>query len=475
MTVSTAGNTKGAGDQLADSVVVFKNSQGDPARGTLVSLTRNVAIFEVYNPYSIVQLSEVLQDLRLSRRGHVIYAGRAMISNLVSTGLMLIVSAALVDPWSDLEGVTTREAVAEETRRFLHDWDEGYRLEPSFQLSVNRLKNFLGELNRWLEGTELGLGPPSSTRRKPLEREFIEEAQVKLGERLQTLFGSFEEEYLKLDRERIPVHRNFAQRELHPLIMVSPWAHRCFSKPFGYAGDYEMLNMTLRDPYEGPSSYSWLINSYILTTAPPIAYGNRIAMLVEHIRHEAQRVRRVHGRPLKALTIGCGPVNEVQRFMREDPLASGCDFHLMDFNQPTIDFARERVEAVSREKGTKIKATYINKSIHDLLQEARGRRESFATTYDMIYCAGLFDYLSDRICGNLIELFYRHVDPGGMVIVTNVENPRPIVASLELLMEWYLIYRNEGDMLKLRPGIGEQSVQTDATGINQFLILRKPG
>jgi extracellular factor (EF) 3-hydroxypalmitic acid methyl ester biosynthesis protein len=473
MTVSN-GNTRGAGDQQADSVVLFKNSQGSSARGTLVSLSRNLVIFEVYNPYSIVQLSEVLRDLRLSRRGQTIYQGRAMVSNLVSTGLMLIVSAALVDPWSDLDGVTSREAVGEEMGRFLRDWDEGYRLEPSFQLAVNRLKNFLGEMNRWLEGTEIGLGPQESIKRKPLERELVDEIRTRSSQHLADLFGAFEAEYPKLDPQRIPVHRNFAQRELHPLLMVSPWAHRCFSKPFGYAGDYEMLNMTLRDPCEGPNTYAWVLNSYILTTDPPIAYANRIAMLVEHLREEAQRVRRDHGRPLKALTVGCGPVNEVQRFMREDTLSSGCEFHLMDFNQPTIDFAKERVEEASQVRGNRINATYINKSIHELLQEARGRRASFNTTYDILYCAGLFDYLSDRICGNLIDLFYRHINPGGMVIVTNVAHSRPIVASLELLMEWYLIYRDDAAMLALMPGLGKQSVRTDSTGINKFLILRKP-
>lgn len=472
--MTVAGNTKGAIDQTADSVVLFKNSQGSTARGTLMSLTRNLVIFEVYNPYSIVQLSEVLLDVRLSRHGQVIYHGRAMVSNLVSTGLMLIVSAALVDPWSDLEGVTTLEAVQEETRRFLQDWDRSYHLEPSFQLAVNRLKNFLVELNRWLEGTELGLDQQQGVRRKPLEREFVVEIYGRIAEHLRDLFGSFEEEYRRLDRPRVPVHRNYAQRELHPLVMVSPWAHRCFSKPFGYAGDYEMLNMALRDPFEGQNSYAQLVNAYMLSTDPPIAYSNRIAMLVEHIRLEAQRVRRDHGRSLKALTIGCGPVNEILRFMREDPLSSGCEFHLMDFNQQTIDFARSRIEAANRERGHRIKPHYINKSIHDLLQEARSRRQSFDTTYDLIYCAGLFDYLSDRICGNLIELFYRQVEAGGLVIVTNVEHSRPILASLELLMEWYLIYRTGADMLTLKPGLGEQSVRCDITNINQFLVVRKP-
>jgi extracellular factor (EF) 3-hydroxypalmitic acid methyl ester biosynthesis protein len=469
------GNTRGSTEALADSVVVFRNSQSISARGTLISVGRNLIIFEVYNPYSIVQLSEVLPELRLTRRGKVIYSGRAMVSNLVSTGLMLIVSAALVDPWTDLDGVGTREGVREEVDRFLSDWDRNAQIEPEFQLTVNRLKNFLVELNRWLEGTELTLGQQAGLKRQPLARDLFEEVYHRTSDRLAELFTAFEDVAGKLDREQHAVHKNFAERELHPLTMVSPWAHRCYSKPFGYAGDFEMLNMALRDPCEGPNSYAWLINRFFLSTNPPIAYANRITMLVEHLRHENQRVRRAHGRPLKALTIGCGPVNEVQRFMREDPASTGCNFHLMDFNQPTVDFARSRVDAVTKETGRTIAPVYELKSIHELLQEARGRRDGLGDDYDIIYCAGLFDYLSDRICGNLIELFYNHVQPGGLVIVTNVAHSRPIVASLELLMEWYLIYRSGDDMLKLKPGIGTQTVREDLTGINQFLVVRKPG
>ncbi len=470
-----SGNTRGAVDQQADSTVVFKNSQGVTSRGTLVSLSRNLVIFEAYNPYSIVQLSEVLQEVRLSRRGQTIYTGRAMVSNLVSTGLMLIVSAALVDPWSDLEGISTREAVGEEAQRFLHDWDIGYNIEPSFQLSVNRFKHFLNELNRWLEGTELTLGNQKGNPRTPLRRELANEVYDRMANRVEELVASFEAEYARLDRERHSIHKQFAQRELHPLLMVSPFVHRCFTKPLGYAGDYEMLMMLLADPHQGQNAYAWLVNRHMVTSAPGLAYGNRITMLVEHIREESRRVRRTLHRPLVGMTIGCGPVNEIQRFMREDETATGSIFSLMDFNQPTIDFARSRVEEVGRETGRQVEATYMHKSIHELLQEARGRRPSFGTTYDIIYCAGLFDYLSDRICSGLTDLFYRQLNPGGLVIVTNVAHSRPILGYMEMLLEWYLIYRSGDDMLRLRKGPGEQSVRSDATGINQFLLVRKPG
>jgi len=57
--------------RATDSLVTFRNSQGAHARGTLMDLTRHAVVFEVYNPYSIVQLSEVLQELRINRAGAI--------------------------------------------------------------------------------------------------------------------------------------------------------------------------------------------------------------------------------------------------------------------------------------------------------------------------------------------------------------------------------------------------------------------
>jgi len=70
-------------------------------------------VFEVYNPYSIVQASEVLTDLRIRRGERQIYKGSAVVSNLISTGLMLIVSASLNDPWSDLVDLSPGSGIAE--------------------------------------------------------------------------------------------------------------------------------------------------------------------------------------------------------------------------------------------------------------------------------------------------------------------------------------------------------------------------
>jgi len=105
-----------------DSLVMFHNSQGRDGRGTLVHIIRTMVIFEVYNPYSIVQLSEVLPSLQVLRGKRIIYKGRGVVTNILSTGLMNIVSATLVDTWSDLSGLMPGGELEAETIRFINDW-----------------------------------------------------------------------------------------------------------------------------------------------------------------------------------------------------------------------------------------------------------------------------------------------------------------------------------------------------------------
>jgi extracellular factor (EF) 3-hydroxypalmitic acid methyl ester biosynthesis protein len=86
------------------SFIICRNSQGVEVRGTLHRLTRYLGVFEVYNPYSIVQLSEVLNDFRIMMNDRVVYSGRAVIANLVNTGIMLICEASLTDEgWIDID------------------------------------------------------------------------------------------------------------------------------------------------------------------------------------------------------------------------------------------------------------------------------------------------------------------------------------------------------------------------------------
>ena len=73
-----------------DILIVCRNSQGVEVRATPLRLTRYSVVFEVYNPYSILQLSEVLSEFQIIMNDRRVYCGRAVVRNLVNTGIILV-------------------------------------------------------------------------------------------------------------------------------------------------------------------------------------------------------------------------------------------------------------------------------------------------------------------------------------------------------------------------------------------------
>ncbi len=146
----------------------------------------------------------------------------------------------------------------------------------------------------------------------------------------------------------------------------------------------------------------------------------------------------------------------------------------MDFNAETLEFARESLNETRAAAGRSTKLHYFQRSVHQLLRAAsQGGVDEFSG-YDLVYCAGLFDYLSQRVCKRMVELFRTMLKPGGVVIVTNVATSNPRKAWMEYVMEWNLIYRDENEMMDLVPeGLNpkDTKVGADATGVNLFLEI----
>lgn len=459
-----------------DSLVIFTNNQGRRGRGTLIHISRTSALFEVYNPYSILQLSEVLSDLLIIRGEREIYKGRAVVSNIVTTGIMIIVTVTLTDTWSDLHGLRPGGVLKSETERFINDWTHGHKLSPSYQLTVSSIRNFLGELNRWLDEAEIDAGlRADDVKAENLFDAYYEEIKPPVDPKLVELFSQFEYEASRIPDEEIMKHKAFARRSLHPLILCSPFAHRAYMKPLGFAGDYEIVNMMLKQSITKPRSiYAQIIDIFHIESSAPAAHRGRIKMIQNRLTEEAERVIMEQERLFTAINIGCGPALEVQNFIAENPLVNQTTLQLVDFNEETINYAKIKIENIISESGNKPIIRYLTKSIDDLLREAHQKDNTNVQLYDMVYCAGLFDYFSDHVCKRLVELFYSWLRPGGLATVTNVDPRNPNRYQMEHLLEWNLIYRNEDDMKKLIPGNAESTICKDETNINVFLDIRKP-
>src|SRR5947207_15839492 len=87
---------------MQDSLVVFKASQGLDMLATLLKLTRFQVAFEVCGP-AVLRTSEVLQDFKIVMHDKPVYCGRAVVSELVNTGTVVVCEAALQDAWVDVD------------------------------------------------------------------------------------------------------------------------------------------------------------------------------------------------------------------------------------------------------------------------------------------------------------------------------------------------------------------------------------
>ncbi len=97
-------------------------------------------------------------------------------------------------------------------------------------------------------------------------------------------------------------------------------------------------------------------------------------------------------------------------------------------------------------------------------------------SYDLVYCAGLFDYLSQKVCKCLVELFVKLLAKNGLIVFTNVASTNPSIGWMEYVLEWNLVYRSDWEMLDLIPLNGtvlQSDLKRDETGVNLFLELRK--
>ncbi|HYG36415.1 MAG TPA: class I SAM-dependent methyltransferase, partial [Clostridia bacterium] len=182
-------------------------------------------------------------------------------------------------------------------------------------------------------------------------------------------------------------------------------------------------------------------------------------------------------RPSRMLSMACGPSQEVQRFLSETALSDKARFTLLDFNQETLQYARSSIDAIKSQHARHTSIEYVRKSVQQVLKESSRTSQSMDKQFDFVYCAGLFDYLSEPVCQRLMNLMYEWIAPGGLLVATNVESTNPLRHGMEHLLDWHLIYRTAADMRRLIPTQAlpeEARVLSDSTGVNLFLEVRKP-
>ncbi len=194
-----------------DPVISFRNSHGETMRGTLTRYQLRALVMEVYNPNSIVQVSEVVHDLTVRAGEKNIYKGKAVVVSLVNTGLMTVVSVTLTDNWNEVLGIQTDPAsFAEQAAAFVEDWNVRFTIGQDYQVAVSELRAYLSDVARWVDQADLVPTLPRETSGRLQEDVFMGLAQP-LMLKARNYFDRFEAVANGIEPELQAAHRVFAQ------------------------------------------------------------------------------------------------------------------------------------------------------------------------------------------------------------------------------------------------------------------------
>jgi extracellular factor (EF) 3-hydroxypalmitic acid methyl ester biosynthesis protein len=235
--------------------------------------------------------------------------------------------------------------------------------------------------------------------------------------------------------------------------------------------------MILRDPHEGGSLFGKILNRWFLKQPPAQAHRNRIKYLSQKLLEETARVSG-QGRMARVFNLGCGPAGEIQDFLEHQSISDRTDLTLVDFNDETLAYVRNVLDGVKARHHRVTPMHFLKKSVFQMLKgKGKSVEGASETKYDLIYCAGLFDYLNDQVCQQLTGLLYDMLGPGGLIITTNVDCSNPIRNWLGLILEWHLIYRTSQQMRTFGAHLPDQDgirIWADETSVNLFCEIRRP-
>ena len=462
-----------------EGYVTFKTSDAVELRGVLTHMTRHSTTFELYTPKTILSTSEILHSFSIHFQGNVLYSGQAVIRNLMDVGAKMVCEVMLNEThWpKHIPHAVTGSAgrVPGMFKEFLGEWQKFCKVSPEFKTIVADMQTFLQDLQLWLDQFELETRALPVSERTQTEHDLMEKIGKLFVPAFDVLHERLEAISAQISPDLRPAHRVFIQRQLHPLMLCSPFGHRAYSKPLGYAGDYEMVNMIALDPYQGPTLFAKMVNLWFLSQWPSKAHRNRLTYLKKLLEAETLRVRHQH-KPARIFNFACGPALELQRFLADFEFSEAAELTLADFNQETLNHLEKLTSAIKAKKGVRTAVHFQRMNVHQLIKE-NARRSGNKPKYDVVYCAGLFDYLPDGTCSRMMEIFYDWLAPGGLLAVTNVVDDKPFRHMLEFVLDWHLIYRDVEDSRLIFPDSiprEARSVKKDPTGVNIFLEARKP-
>ena len=256
-------------------------------------------------------------------------------------------------------------------------------------------------------------------------------------------------------------------KEIYPYLMRSRFAERAYFKPKGYAGDFLMMEHIYANIPKGDGRLGEIVDTFCLQRPGSLAIHGRRRLLKEQLASiSAENARQ--GKVTRVMNLACGPNRELFDFLAECQYSELIEALCVDIDPEALQYTNQFVNIFPHRAAIRLMS-------ENVIKWSLGRVSHQLGKLDIIYSAGLCDYLDDRLFRALIKQCHNHLNPGGTLILGNF-TAYPDSLFLDKLLKWELIYRNETDLQELFAGTPFGSnvrILAEKEQVNLFAVARK--
>ncbi|MBB4191686.1 SAM-dependent methyltransferase [Rhizobium aethiopicum] len=220
------------------------------------------------------------------------------------------------------------------------------------------------------------------------------------------------------------------------ILQQCPFTRWSFEKPRGYSGDASLIDFIYGHPAVAEEvARSTLLGldifEYTINAPGPIAVRERRDILTRYVDDTAAQT----GSDTEVLAIAAGHLREAEA---SKALAEGRLKRWVALDQDPQSIG----SIASQFHGTSVEP--IDGSVRGLLA-----RKHQLGTFDLIYAAGLYDYLADKVAIRLTQICMEMLKPGGVFLFANFSDEMADDGYMESYMNWELLQRSEADMWRI--------------------------
>lgn len=229
-------------------------------------------------------------------------------------------------------------------------------------------------------------------------------------------------------------------KEIFPYFMRSRFAERAYFKPKGYAGDFLMMEHIYANIPKGEGRLGEIVDTFCLQRPGSLAIrGRRVLLKNELLRLSTDIFSR--GNTIRIMNLACGPNRELFDFLAEFDHSEAVEALCVDIDSEALQYTNQYVNIFPHRASIRLMS-------ENVIKWSLKRVSHHLEPMDIIYSAGLCDYLDTRLFRALITQCFNHLKPGGTLLLGNFAS-YPDSIFLDKLLKWELIYRSGEDLKEL--------------------------